>query len=194
MPTGYTAAVAEGKLTAREYLLSCSRAFGALIHMRDDSFDIPIVMREESTYHTDRLEELNRELNIFVGITANDAWNLMQNEYNQDMKHYNERIAENEETAKNYEKMLFQIRAWNPPTSDHAGLKEFAIQQIVDSIKFDTYAPNMPNSSVDIPAWIQNKLNKINAEIKYHTEKHEEEKKRVVDANAWITSLIESLP
>ena len=43
MPTGYTADIQDGKITTlREYALSCARAFGALIMMRDDPHDAPI--------------------------------------------------------------------------------------------------------------------------------------------------------
>lgn len=33
--------------------------------------------------------------------------------------------------------MLDQVQLWQPPTDDHMGLKEFMIQQIEESIKFD---------------------------------------------------------
>jgi hypothetical protein len=46
MPTGYTCDVQNGKVTElKDYLLDCSRGFGALIHMRDERMDTPIKLR-----------------------------------------------------------------------------------------------------------------------------------------------------
>jgi hypothetical protein len=194
MPTGYTASVAEGKLTAREYLLSCSRAFGALIHLRDESFDSPIVMREESTYHRDRLRVLNAELEEFNALTVEEAQAKMNAEYDAALRYYAERVDENKTTKQNYEDMLAQVEKWNPPTPEHNGLKEFAISQIKESLAFDCYTPEPPKRATDVSVWMSDRLRKLTKDVKYHVEENEKEMKRTYDANAWITSLIEALP
>lgn len=194
MSTGYTASVAKGKLTTREYLLSCSRAFGALIHMRDESFDSPVVMREESTYHLDRLRELKVELEEFSALTDEKAQAKMYAEYDAALRRYVERLDEIEVTKKNYEDMLEQVKRWNPPTPDHAGLKEFAISQIKESMALDCYTPEPPKRATDVREWMSNKQKRLVNDVKYQTEEHAKEKKRVADANAWIISLMESLP
>lgn len=43
MPTGYTYPVCEGKITEfPDFALSCARAFGALISMREEPMDAPL--------------------------------------------------------------------------------------------------------------------------------------------------------
>jgi len=59
MPTGYTYPVVEGKITEfSDFALSCARAFGALITMRDDPHDTPIPETfEPSDYNAKKLAE-----------------------------------------------------------------------------------------------------------------------------------------
>ena len=62
MPTGYTAAIADG-VTFEQFALNCARAFGALIDMRDEPSDAPIPERfEPSNYHEKKIAEINDEL------------------------------------------------------------------------------------------------------------------------------------
>lgn len=63
MPTGYTHGVQDGTVTEfRDFALICARAFGATILMRDDPMDAPIPDEfQSSTYHLDRLKELEIE-------------------------------------------------------------------------------------------------------------------------------------
>jgi hypothetical protein len=59
MPTGYTSDLYGGKeQDFRSFALSCARAFGALITMRDDPVDTPIPERFEPSTYSDR--ELSR--------------------------------------------------------------------------------------------------------------------------------------
>ncbi len=53
MPTGYTAMFLENsEMTFEQWALQCSRAFGVLVHMRDEPLgvDIPIVVQPSSYY------------------------------------------------------------------------------------------------------------------------------------------------
>ena len=55
MPTGYTAKIADGQ-TFEEFILSCARAFGALVEMRDEPADAPIPEEfKPSAYHTTQI-------------------------------------------------------------------------------------------------------------------------------------------
>ena len=60
MPTGYTYPVADGTITEfSKFALNCSRAFGVLMHMRDEPIDAPIPDKIEPTsYYKNQLDEL----------------------------------------------------------------------------------------------------------------------------------------
>ena len=58
MPTGYTAKLMEQGQTFPEFIMSCARAFGALIMMRDDPANAPIPEKfEPSDYHVRALKK-----------------------------------------------------------------------------------------------------------------------------------------
>ncbi len=64
MPTGYTADVQSGKITEfKDYAYICARAFGALIHLRDEPLSphIPDDI-EGSEYHKQRAADAETEL------------------------------------------------------------------------------------------------------------------------------------
>ena len=64
MPTGYTASVADGRVTEfAPFALQCARAMGALIMMRDEPHDAPIPERfEASDYYSKSLAEARERL------------------------------------------------------------------------------------------------------------------------------------
>ena len=73
MPTGYTAAIKDG-ISFNEYALSCARAFGALIMMRDEPADAPIPDEfKPSDYHFKKIEEAKAELARLRAMSPDEA-------------------------------------------------------------------------------------------------------------------------
>lgn len=73
MPSGYTCGVQEDKITdAKDFILSCSREFGAFIHMRDDGLNTEIKYREVGDYYPRKLEEVKREFEEFKQLSDDD--------------------------------------------------------------------------------------------------------------------------
>jgi hypothetical protein len=71
MPTGYTADVQNGTVTElRDFALSCARAFGACIMMRDDPPGTPIPDQfEPSSYYRIECEKAQAELSRLLTLT-----------------------------------------------------------------------------------------------------------------------------
>lgn len=71
MPTGYTAKLHNGEeQTFPEFVMSCARAFGALITMRDDPADAEIPDEfKPSDYHVRELEKARERLSEVEGWT-----------------------------------------------------------------------------------------------------------------------------
>lgn len=66
MPTGYTADVADGKITDFvEYALQCARAFGACIMLRDEPISSEIPEFQPSDYNANALAEAEKTLSRF---------------------------------------------------------------------------------------------------------------------------------
>jgi hypothetical protein len=63
MPTGYTAKLVESGQTFEEFVLTCARAFGALIELRDEPLDAPIPETlEPHSYYAEAVVEAKKRL------------------------------------------------------------------------------------------------------------------------------------
>jgi hypothetical protein len=137
MATGYTVAIADG-ISFGKFAMNCARAFGYLVAMRDDPFDAPIPDEFKPTgYHAERLEELNEQLAELRSMSLKDASRTSREEFNAAVKEREESIRKNNDLKQKYDAMLAAVERWQPPTTEHQGLKDFMIRQITESIRFD---------------------------------------------------------
>lgn len=195
MPTGYTAAVADGKITTfKEFALQCARNFGATITMREDPFDTPIPEEfKPSSYYADRLAEAQAELARLRSLSVDQQqkeWRQEHEDTCSRYKRYNEDIAVRQ---LRYQSMLFEVFQWEPPTPDHVNMKEFMIHQLEESIRFDcSYTYQMP-SLLPRSEWYEEKLAKAKSDVAYAEEEFRKELERVKGQNDWIAALRKSL-
>ena len=194
MPTGYTAAIAEGKpVTFPEFVLTCARAFGACIDMRDDPLNAPIPQKfEPSDYHTKAHNAAAKKVKAFQ-TKGNDAlMSEFEKDWSDKLAYHRKRVAETAEKRGRYEDMLVKVAAWNPPTPDHDELKKFMESQLRESIKFDCHddeAPNKPTFS----AWKAKKLKDLQWDVDYHAKGKREDRERAASRTKWVSDLRASL-
>lgn len=204
MPTGYTSAVIDGSVTSfKGFAILCMRAFGATIHMRDESLDVPYEPREVSTYHLDAVKRAKADLVKLPKIT--DAQLIAQ--ATRSIKSsiaYNKRgIAKAKKTGVKLNKMLTAINKWTPPTSEHDEFKKFMVNQIEMTLKQDADTEYYTNSlkryekqlkrGVNVRKLRAERKSTIKRDIKYHTDEYAKEVERVNGSNTWVTDLIKSI-
>jgi len=201
MPTGYTSKIYDGKeQTGKEFVMTCARAFGALMNMRDEPSDA--VIPEEfkpSTYHSKQLELAREKLAECAKITLEEANVFIEEEHtkriNEDQQYYDKTMY----LKYRYEKTLEQVEKWIPPTKEHIKLKEYAIDQLKQSIEFDCsnlyseYDTTERYKKETPQEYIESKMSSCLENIKYHTEKLEAEIKGTNERNLWIKQLRDSL-
>jgi len=194
MPTCYTLDLYDGKdLTFEEFVLRCARAFGALISMRDESIDTPIPERfEPSDYHLKELEKAKKRLKEIKKWNEEKAEQEAERAYQEVLKRREEFIEKNKLIRKRYEDMLSKVQKWKPPTIEHESLKQFMIQQLVESIEFDCFVPEMPQR-LSGKEYKEQQIKKALNDIDYHEKEYAEEVNRVHERNKWLLSLRESL-
>lgn len=194
MPTGYTAALIEEKeISFEEFVLTCARAFGALIEMRDEPMNAKIPDEfHVSEYHTVELAKAKQRLNEFKSFTPEDYNKKAREKFEQDVVDYERRLEKNGFTHRRYSEMLIKIRNWKEPSPDHEELKKFMIEQIESSVKFDVYEPDKP-VIITGEEWANKELSSITWDIEYHTKKYQEEVERVASRNRWVKQLRDSL-
>lgn len=194
MPTGYTADIAKG-ITFGKFAMQCARNFGACIDLRDEPWDAPIPEKfEPSDYYTERIAETKAELARLTAMSDADARSAAYAEFAEATEAFNRRKQERTELRAKYEAMLAQARAWEPPTSDHRGLKDFMLEQITESIKWDcndSYdkAPEL----LDGATWREKKIGEARRDLAYAEQHEAEERHRCETRSLWVKALRDSL-
>jgi vacuolar-type H+-ATPase subunit I/STV1 len=195
MPTGYTSKISEG-ISFNDFVLDCARAFGACITMRDEPMDKEIPVFKPDPYHKKQKVALEKEFEKVSKMTLEEAEIEAEAEYQSALKDRQETIAKEQELLRKYQIMLAKCQEWEPPTKDHVNLKDFMIRQITNTIKWDcdvSYYEEKKLVKLNGREWLTDRIEDVIKDIKYHTEKYEEEEKRTKGRNEWISKLKESL-
>ncbi|MGK0740467.1 hypothetical protein ACSHWG_01060 [Leucobacter sp. Z1108] len=195
MPTGYTNDIHDGKpVTFEQFALKCSRAMGAAIMQRDESPDVEIRMRELDGYYAEQVEKASIELNEALARSGEEWARIQSAEIAEAARYHEEYVAKRKAVAGRYYDMLEHVRMWEPPTNEHDGLKDFMIEQLKESIKFDCgdYTPEVPET-LPLGHYITKKLNEAAKWLARALEEKFKEEERVRSQNAWVTALRDSL-
>lgn len=202
MPTGYTYKLHDGKpVTFREFALDCSRAFGALLHMRDEDQNAKITLREVGEYYPRRIEEIKAEIERLSAMTPK----AIELEHAKIMKDMEDAATEERnksgERRVRYQSMLDAVTAWEPPTPDHVEMKKFMVQQLTESMQFDCHIDGdsyqekrVKSTPKNALAWHKERIKAAHADLDYARKNLAEEQDRVAAAKRWVESLMKSLP
>lgn len=195
MPTGYTAPVQDG-MPFQQFVMRCARGMGALVMMRDDPMDAPIPKRfEPSDYHSKALAKAQEQLAWLEQMPLTEADREAQAEHEKELAQHRANVERAKTIRGRYSDMLEQVSRWTPPTEEHVGFKQFMIDQLRESLKFDCYEADDQSAPARLPAdeWRRNKVNHELRNIEYHATKHREEVERTEGRNEWLRALRESL-
>jgi len=199
MPTGYTSDIYSGKeVSGKEFLMQCARAFGACITLRDEPMDAEIPEEfKPNDYHLKQIQKAKDELKKYQQMNNEDIKSAID-------KEHREKITYNKEQLKNYSNMknrylntLSEVLVWQPPTDQHIGLKEFAVQQLKDSIKHDCdgiekyYSLDVKKETPE--EYIKRNIEKCLKDIDYHSKEHQKEIDRTNGRTQWVKDLRNSL-
>ncbi len=197
MPTGYTEPVQAGKITDfREFAMSCARAFGATITMRDDPSDAPIPEAfEPASYHSKNIAEVQKVVAKLEAMTSAEKAASAQEAFEEDASEWDRYEAKKAEGIARYQSMLAAAEEWIPPTSEHVGLQEFMLKQLRESIEFDGGPPYRERPTLkSADQWFSEALQKAHSDLAHYAEEFSKEIERVRKRNEWIRELRASLP
>ncbi len=195
MPTGYTSDIYEGKeVTMSDYLIQCARAFGATITMRDEPLGKSIPVFEPNSYYKESLVKERIKYDHFLKMTDDEIRHEIDAVYDEQLKSYERLAKESQERRKRYESILKELKAWEPPTVDHIGLKNFAVNQIETSIETDCiYSDSRYPQKPTVEEWKSQKLEEFETNIEYYSAKWNEEVLHTKNRNKWVNDLKMSL-
>lgn len=204
MPTGYTAGILDGKVnTFEEFATVCTRAFGATIHMRDDSLDSPYEPRTPSEYYSNSIISKKETLERYKTLTDEELSKEFEDKMNKDLKYYKEKL---EESSKNLEKLnsiLESAKSWIPPTEDHKGFRDFMINQLEETIEWDGDSSYYVNKIIEIEKQLsegidpkserESAIKELEKQISYYEIEYQKELERCKKSNSWMESFFESI-
>jgi hypothetical protein len=203
MPTGYTSGIIDGKTkTFEEYAKQCMRAFGATIHMRDDSLNSEYEPRTPSSYYTDRIFELQKELDDLKNTSDEKLLENIKSKYAEQKEYLAKRVLEKEKTRTLLYKFLNTAINYNPPTEEHVGIKKFMIEQLEMTISSDcdtdyelTELQKLKSlaNNVDVAQIREELTSSINESLEYYQKEFNKELKRCTDSNLWVEHFLQSL-
>lgn len=192
MPTGYTADVANGKVADfATFALRCARAFGATIMQRDDPMDEPPKHREPSDFYAKSLAGAEARLVELAAMTLGDAEAAAKEAYDKAVAQCAEWNANIDAENARYDAMREQVRAWEPPTAEHEGLKSFMLEQLATS-RTD-YRHEVTTPKQDGRSWLDAEITTTRERIGRYAKEVAEERARCALANSWIDALYESV-
>lgn len=195
MPTGYTAPIADG-ISFRRFALSCARAFGACIEMRDDPagpFEEPPA-KEGPSYHAKSLAEARAKLRQLNAMTSEQVEDAAQKSHEEKVAAHEAERARRIKLRGQYEAMLAQVDAWVPPTKQHEPAKEFMRKQIEESIAFDCELWREEPAALTPDAWLEKEIEAAEWSLEYHAKEAEKERERNESRRAWRDAFRASLP
>jgi hypothetical protein len=209
MPTGYTAGILDGKIKDfKEFARVCIRAFGAAIHMRDDSLNKGYEPMKVDSYYTENKKKAINDLNKLKLKSDSKLIEEYQKQLEKDKVYYEDKLKETNKNAEDLNRILSESKNWTPPTAEHTAFKEFMINQLTETIKWDgdpsseieelTRIENELKSikelgKVKIDAIRKEKIESLEKDIQYYTEREAEAEKRVIGSNEWVEVLVKSL-
>src|SRR6185437_719695 len=195
MPTGYTHEIYEGKdITGKEFILKCARAFGATAIMRDEPLNKEIPLFQPSTFYLDSLENEKKELVEYQNIVLNELQLELDQSFEQEVKRYKERVKQYSELEARYTKVLNEVKQWIPTTDEHIKLKNYAIEQLEQSIKHDCNQKYLTYpTKTDANEWLKYRVDSCKKNIEHYENEWNEEVERTNERNKWVKDLKESL-
>lgn len=198
MPTGYTAAIVDGKITDfPTFAMQCARAFGALISMRDDAWDAVIPQKfDPDLYYAEKLIEAKNQLEALQQMTMLEAISACE-------KEYAEQVAERDKYKRRLrienqrlQDMIAKVKAWDPPSANHTEMKKFMLDQLKISLNdIDDSRINEIFSvrKVEAREWLNNKINNLHNDIGRYAAEYEKDVERAKGRTLWIQQLRDSL-
>jgi hypothetical protein len=203
MPTGYTAGIIDGEITTfPQFAKKCMRAFGATMHMRDDSLDEEYTPQKVDDFYYENLEKSKAKLKEVMDATDEEILKIHEDEVMPTMDYHKVEMNKETKNKEFIEKLYKEVEQWNPPTPEHEGIKMFMKEQLSKTMEYDAvpkYHKDELNRLIEEILSADEKLlrekfiKKHEKDIKYYTERVELMEKKVEDANKWVTDLLESL-
>lgn len=203
MASGLTQGVVDGDITTlKQFAQRCARITGALMTMRDVSFDTPFPEQiEPDNYHAQRLAECMVERDHLLAMTNEEKLAYSEAERTKQIETARNEITKHLVIGDRIKKMIELVDAWEPPTDpelDMAAFKGLMKEQLDTTLRYDadtefyeTVLAELESQSQLAP--YEAALEHATASIEYHTKYYAQDVANAKMCTAWIKGLNSSL-
>lgn len=197
MPPEYIEEIQKG-IEFNDFVWKCVRAaFGPLISMPEEPHDAPIPKKlEPSNFYREKIVEIKKELESLSEMTIETAEIKAQEKFTSEVDRIQEYINKANDAREKYQEMLLKVKAWQPPTLDHFELKNFMVEQINRSIRFDCDTRCYTNIEVPFLSareYLAKERKRLMSELQYCIKNDMVERESVAIRNQWLEDLRNSL-
>lgn len=166
--------------------------------MRDEPDDTPIPDAfQPSDYHVRALERARAKVEELKSMSKPAQWNYGAELKRQELASCQEGIKRAKKAQSRLLAMRKSVLAWAPPSSDHQGLKDFMLQQIDQTLKFDGddyYVKMLAAANKRHPMeYFASAQRSALDSIAHHTKENQEEIARAASRTKWVQDLRTSL-
>ena len=197
MSTGYTAAILEGA-DFKTFALTCARAFGACITLRDEPGGAERIPDEfkPSDYCVLQAKAFGDALRKVEDMTPEECEAAAEQAWIQAETSRAQRLAKVADERRAYEAMRAQVRDWKPPTAEHVELHKFMLEQIDSSMRWDCDSSwdSQPSPRLSGAEWQAAERARLARQVAYFSAEHEKEVRRASERTQWVRALRDSLP
>jgi hypothetical protein len=198
MPTGYTDDLCTKEVSFQDFALTCARAFGACVMLRDEPLSPKIPKFKPSSYHKKELARLNKKLERLQYAQETVLKREFAKVKAKNISYFKSKIEDVAQTKARLEKMLEKVAAYNPPSAEYIEYKNFMREQLISAIDFDGndeyYLKELAKwEDMEFSDWMQDELSETSDSIIYHIKENKAEVERTNSRNLWVSQLKKSL-
>lgn len=192
MATGFTGKLVEEGQPFNEFVMTCARAFGPMIEMRDMPLDAPIPESFDggSSYHKDGLREVQEELKRLQRMSNEERQAYGEAQKQHSVAAFEESIDKVSAQHQRVLDMKQQVSEWNPPEA-YIDLKVFMLSQLGMSDSDPEFLVKLLNDTVarlPMDFW-DAAVEYAMREIDYHKRGLADSKKNAEKSIEWVRGL-----
>lgn len=203
MPTGYTYKIIDGEMTTfQEFAKQCIRAFGSCMHLREEPTDSEYRPMVPSEYYLKELNSSKEKLIELSNQTNEELVKIVCENLLADKERIIKHVEKVKKDLNNLNKILEGAENFVPPTPEHIKFKEFMIEQLTSTIKWDCTTEYYEKSLLNIEEELLNldgeeirkeRIKDLNKDILYYEDSYNKEVKSCEKHNQWVSDIFESL-
>ena len=201
MPTAFTDYIERGEITKfSDFAKLCTRAFGAAIHMRDESLDTPYIKREVDSYYKERISDVENEIKTLKD-NPSEVYESYKKALYEDINHYKDEINECNSRKKIVASLIKEANEWIPPTKEYEYFKNFVLEQLkyaqtdVDTFYYETTIIDWQKEldTTTLEKFVEERTSELNEKLINAKDDLEQQQKNCDESNQWVEELFKSL-